>query len=61
MNWQSKLVKPKKDKIFLTFLNSGHSWIILTLSSNIVRLEEERIYPRYSTNSEWNLHFSALA
>jgi len=27
----------------------------------MVRLEKERIYSRYSTNSEWNMHFSIKA
>ena len=33
--------KPKKDWISLTFLGSSQSWIIFTLLSDIIRLEED--------------------
>ena len=46
--------------IFLTFLGFSQSWIIFTLSLDMVRPERERIYSRYSTNSKYNLHLSTL-
>ena len=37
---------------------SGQSWIIFILLLDMVRPEGERMYSRYSTDLEWNSHFS---
>ena len=36
----------------LWYLDSGQSWIIFTLSLDMVTPEEERMYSKYSTNLE---------
>ena len=42
----------EKDWIFLIFLGSDQSWMILTLLLDMVRPEGERMYSRYSTDLE---------
>ena len=42
------------------FLGSGQFWIILILSEDIDKLEEDRMYSNYSMKLEWNSYFSAF-
>src|SRR5258708_28960352 len=44
-----------------TFRGSGQSWIMDTLVGSICSPLGDRMNPRYSTVSMWNLHFLRLA
>ena len=55
-------VREAQEGLYVLYLwGSGQSQIALTLLADIVRPLGERKYLRYSTESEWNSHFSGFA